>query len=97
LEGHTASPNAHNSHAASAPLNLPVGAERKREMSSAFGETNNSNVHCEDVNEQLQRRQTDGQKCTWHLGTTEPNPHFSHPRVPRPNILPDILVRDANG
>jgi cystathionine beta-synthase len=60
-------------------------------MSSAFGETNHSNVHCEDVNEQLQRRQTDGQKCTWHLGTTEPNPHFSHPRVPRPNILPDIL------
>jgi hypothetical protein len=50
-------------------------------------------VHCEDVNEQLQRRQTDGQKCIWHLGTTEPNPYFSHPRVPRPNILPDILVR----
>jgi cystathionine beta-synthase len=58
---------------------------------SAFGETNNSNVHSDNVQEQLERRQTDGQKCTWHLGTTEPNPHPSHPRVPRPKILPDIL------
>jgi cystathionine beta-synthase len=58
---------------------------------SAFGETNHSDVHCTDIEEQLRRRRADGQKCTWHLGTTEPNPHSSHPRVPRPKILPDIL------
>lgn len=58
---------------------------------SAFGETNHSDVHCPHVDEQLARRRADGQKCTWFLGTTEPNPHHSLPRVPKPKILPDIL------
>mmetsp|Transcript_15954 Transcript_15954/g.16694 ORF Transcript_15954/g.16694 Transcript_15954/m.16694 type:complete len:529 (+) Transcript_15954:134-1720(+) len=60
-------------------------------MSSYSNAPNHSIVTCPHIEEQLRIRKEDGQKCTWFLGTTEQSPHHSHPRIPRPKILPNIL------
>lgn len=53
--------------------------------------SNHSDVHCPHVEEQIQRRRADGQKCTWFLGTTETSPHSHSPRNPIRTVMPTIL------